>query len=281
MKSFLFLFCCYFLILSVSFGQKALNIMSFNIRYSTLRDSANAWLYRKDKAASQIQFHEAQIVGLQEALHEQVMDLKARLPQFAHVGVARDDGKTKGEYSCILYDSTRFKVLESTTFWLSETPTVAGSKSWDAAITRIVTWAKFKDLQSKKTFYFFNTHFDHIGKVARRESAKMLLAAVQRIAGKEVAIITGDFNAKPQDEPIQVLLNSANRVLDTKALSKTPHYGPTGTFNGFGPKENSDEPIDYIFVNRPIEVLQHATLSQTWAGLFSSDHFPVFAQLKW
>ncbi len=237
--------------------------MSFNIRYSTLRDSANAWLYRKDKAASQIHYHEAQIVGLQEALHEQVMDLKARLPNFTHLGVARDDGKTKGEYSCILYDSTRLKALESATFWLSETPDVPGSKSWDAAITRIVTWAKFKDLKSKKAFYVFNTHFDHIGKVARRESAKMLLATVQRIAGTEMAIITGDFNATPQDEPIQVLMNSPNHFLDTKALSKTPHYGPTGTFNGFGPKETSTEPIDYIFVNRPVLVLLHATLSQT------------------
>jgi endonuclease/exonuclease/phosphatase family metal-dependent hydrolase len=278
MKPFLFLFCCFFSFLSTSFGQKALNVMTFNIRYSTLRDSANAWLYRKDKAASQIQFHEAQIVGLQEALHEQVMDLKARLPKFAHVGVARDDGKTKGEYSCILYDSTRLKMLESATFWLSETPEIPGSKSWDAAITRIVTWAKFKDLKSKKTFYLFNTHFDHIGKVARRESAKMLLAAVQRIAGKELAIITGDFNAMPQDEPIQVLLNAPNRILDTKALSKTPHYGPTGTFSGFGPKEMGNDPIDYIFVNRPITVLMHATLSETWGGRFSSDHFPVFVR---
>jgi endonuclease/exonuclease/phosphatase family metal-dependent hydrolase len=281
MKSFLFFFCCYFAVLTFSFGQKTLNVMSFNIRYSTLRDSANAWLYRKDKAASQIQFHEAQIVGLQEALHEQVMDLKARLPKFAHLGVARDDGKTKGEYSCILYDSTRLKTLESATFWLSETPDVPGSKSWDAAITRIVTWAKFKDLKSKKTFYVFNTHFDHIGKVARRESAKMLLAAVQRIAGNEVAIITGDFNATPQDEPIQVLMNSPNHFLDSKALSQSPHYGPTGTFNGFGLKETSNEPIDYIFVNRPVAVLQHATLSQTWGGLFSSDHFPVLVRFGW
>ena len=268
-------------ILSSLTAQKHLNVMTFNIRYSTLRDSANAWLYRKDNAAAQILFHETHIVGVQEALHEQIVDLKDRMPRFKSVGVGRDDGKTKGEYSAILYDTTRLTVLESQTFWLSETPSVAGSKSWDAAITRIVTWAKMKDKLTKKTFFVFNTHFDHIGKVARRESAKLLLAQVNKIAGTSQAIITGDFNAHPVDEPIQVIVDAANplKLLDTKALSATGHYGPTGTFNGFQAKETSDKPIDYIFLNKKIPVLQHATLSQTWGGLFSSDHFPVFARV--
>lgn len=268
-------------ILSSLTAQKHLNVMTFNIRYSTLRDSANAWIYRKDNAAAQILFHETHIVGVQEALHEQIVDLKDRMPRFKSVGVGRDDGKTKGEYSAILYDTTRLTVLESQTFWLSETPSVAGSKSWDAAITRIVTWAKMKDKLTKKIFFVFNTHFDHIGKVARRESAKLLLAQVNKIAGTSQAIITGDFNAHPDDEPIQVIVDAANplKLLDTKALSATGHYGPTGTFNGFQAKETSDKPIDYIFLNKKIPVLQHATLSQTWGGLFSSDHFPVFARV--
>ena len=268
-------------ILSPLTAQKHLNVMTFNIRYSTLRDSANAWLYRKDHAASQILFHETHILGVQEALHEQMEDLKNRLPRFKYVGVGRDDGKTKGEYSAIFYDTTRLTVLESQTFWLSETPSVAGSKSWDAAITRIVTWAKMKDRLTKKTFFVFNTHFDHIGKVARRESAKFLLAQVNKIAGTSQAIITGDFNAQPEDEPIKVIVDAANplKLLDTKALSATGHFGPTGTFNGFQAKETSEQPIDYIFLNKKITVLQHATLSQTWGGLFSSDHFPVFARV--
>lgn len=268
-------------ILSSLTAQKHLNVMTFNIRYSTLRDSANAWIYRKDNAAAQILFHETHIVGVQEALHEQIVDLKDRMPHFKSVGVGRDDGKTKGEYSAILYDTTRLTVLESQTFWLSETPSVAGSKSWDAAITRIVTWAKMKDKLTKKTFFVFNTHFDHIGKVARRESAKLLLAQVNKIAGTSQAIITGDFNAHPDDEPIQVIVDASNplKLLDTKDLSATGHYGPTGTFNGFQAKETSDKPIDYIFLNKKIPVLQHATLSQTWGGLFSSDHFPVFARV--
>ena len=236
---------------------------------------------QEDMAASQVLFHEIHILGVQEALHEQIMDLKDRLPQYKYVGVGRDDGKTKGEYSAIFYDTTRLKVLESQTFWLSETPSVAGSKSWDAAITRIVTWAKMQDKKTKKTFYAFNTHFDHIGKVASRESAKLLLEKVNKIAGTSQAIITGDFNAQPDDEPIKVIVDAQNplKLIDTKGLSISGHYGPTGTFNGFKSKETSDQPIDYVFTRKKITVLQHATLSQTWGGLFSSDHFPVFARV--
>ena len=280
MKNYLFFFL-FLTVLSEIKAQKHLNIMTFNIRYSTLRDSANAWLYRKDNAAAQVLFHETHILGVQEALHEQIVDLKDRMPRFKYVGVGRDDGKTKGEYSAIFYDTTRLSVLESQTFWLSETPSVAGSKSWDAAITRIVTWAKMKDKLTKKTFFVFNTHFDHIGKVARRESAKMILEKVNKIAGSSHAIITGDFNAQPEDEPIKVLVDATNplKLLDTKALSVSGHYGPTGTFNGFKSKETSDQPIDYIFTRKKLTVLQHATFSQTWGGLFSSDHFPVFARI--
>lgn len=268
-------------ILSEVHAQNHLNVMTFNIRYNNLNDGINAWIHRKDNAASQVLFHETHILGVQEALHDQILDLTLRLPRYKYVGVGRDDGKTKGEYSAIFYDTTRLKVLESQTFWLSETPSVAGSKSWDAAITRIVTWAKMQDKRTKKTFYVFNTHFDHIGKVARRESAKLLLAQVNKIAGTSKAIITGDFNAHPDDEPIKVIVEPTNplKLIDTKGLSKTGHYGPIGTGNGFTSKENSDQPIDYIFTNKKITVLQHATLSQTWGGLFSSDHFPVFTRV--
>ncbi len=141
---------------------------------------------------------------MQEALHVQMNDLQKALPDFKYAGVGRTDGKQDGEYSAIFYNAKKLQLLESKTFWLSETPTVAGSKSWDAAITRIVTWAKFKDIESSKTFFVFNTHFDHIGKVARRESAKLLLKKINEIAGNSSVIITGDFNATPGDEPVQV-----------------------------------------------------------------------------
>jgi len=269
-------------IVSICVQSQELNIMTFNIRYNTKNDSLNAWPYRKDNAASQIQFHNVHILGVQEALHEQIMDLSQSLSQYKYVGVGRDDGKTKGEYSAIFYDTTRLKLLGSSTLWLSLTPDVPGSKSWDAAITRIVTWAKFTDLRSKKTFFVFNTHFDHIGKEARRESARLLKQKVKDIAGDNPVVITGDFNSKPFDDPIKILVDSPdkNKFIDTKTISLTPHYGPQGTFNGFTSKEIDNEPIDFIFLKGKWKVLQHATLSQTWGGRFSSDHFPVFAKLS-
>lgn len=255
--------------------------MTFNIRLNVASDSLNAWPYRKDKLASQVLFHKAELLGVQEALHGQMMDLGERLTQFKFVGVGREDGKTKGEYSAIFYDTTRLQVLQSNTFWLSLTPEVPGSKSWDAAITRIVTWAKFKDRKTKKIFYAFNTHFDHMGKVARKESALLLLQKVKAIAGTTPAVITGDFNAKPTDEPIKVIMDKNNslHLLDSKDMSATPHYGPTGTFNGFRSKETDDQPIDYIFLKGKWKVLTHATISQTWEGRFASDHFSVLAEL--
>jgi len=267
---------------SMNIQSQELNVMTFNIRYNTRNDSLNAWPYRKDNAASQIRFHKVHILGVQEALYEQMMDLGQSLSQYKYVGVGRDDGKTKGEYSAILYDSTRLRLLGSSTFWLSLTPEIAGSKSWDAAITRIVTWAKFKDAASKKTFFVFNTHFDHLGKEARRESAKLLKQKVKDIVGNNPVIIMGDFNSKPSDDPIKILIdaNDPDKFVDTKAISITPHYGPQGTFNAFTPKETDNEPIDFIFLKGKWKVLQHATLSQTWGGRFSSDHFPVFTKLS-
>ena len=269
-------------IVSISVQSQELNVMTFNIRYNTKNDSLNAWPYRKDNAASQIKFHNVHILGVQEALHEQMMDMSQSLSQYKYVGVGRDDGKTKGEYSAIFYDTIRLKLLGSSTFWLSLTPKMPGSKSWDAAITRIVTWAKFTDARSKRTFFVFNTHFDHMGKEARRESARLLKQKVKDIAGNNPVVITGDFNSKPSDDPIKILTDPADkdRFIDTKAVSVTPHYGPQGTFNAFTPKETDNEPIDFIFLKGKWKVLQHATLSQTWGGRFSSDHFSVFAKLS-
>lgn len=278
-----FLFLLLFTLMAGVQAQQPLNVMSFNIRLNTASDSLNAWPYRKDNVASQILFHDAHIVGVQEALHNQMVDLRERLKGYKYVGVGRDDGKEKGEYSAIFYDTSRLQVLKSETFWLSQTPEVPGSKSWDAAITRVVTWAQMKDRKTGKTFFAFNTHFDHMGKVARAESARLLLQKVKTIAGKSPVVVTGDFNAIPTDEPIMVVVDKSNadRLIDTKEVSATPHYGPTGTFTGFKAKETTNDPIDYIFIKNGFKVLKHATLSQSWQGRFSSDHYPVLAVLQW
>ena len=278
-----FLFLLLLAVMAGTHAQQPLNVMTFNIRLNTASDSLNAWPYRKDNVASQILFHEAHIVGVQEALHNQMVDLHDRLKGYKYVGVGRDDGKEKGEYSAIFYDTTRLQVLKSETFWLSQTPEVPGSKSWDAAITRVVTWAQMKDRKTGKTFFAFNTHFDHMGKVARAESARLLLQKIKTIAGKSPVVVTGDFNAVPSDEPIMVVVDKSNadRLIDSKEVSATPHYGPTGTFTGFKAKETTNDPIDYIFIKNGFKVLKHATLSQSWEGRFSSDHYPVLAVLQW
>jgi endonuclease/exonuclease/phosphatase family metal-dependent hydrolase len=263
-------------------AQNKLHVMTFNIRLNTPADSLNAWPYRKDKVASQILFYQSHIVGVQEALHDQMVDLQNLLPSYQYAGVGRDDGKQKGEYSAIFYDTLRLKLMQTKTFWLSEQPNVPGSKSWDAAITRIVTWAQFQDRKTRKKFFVFNTHFDHIGQEARKQSALLLLRRIKEIAGDSPVLLTGDFNSQPQTEPIRIITDTKSPFFmnDTKKLSVQPHYGPTGTFNGFGPKEIDDLPIDYIFVRNRIKVLQHATLSESWNGRFSSDHFPVFAKFE-
>lgn len=256
--------------------------MTFNIRLNTSDDSLNAWPYRKDIAASQVKFFEIHVLGVQEALYDQMLDLQQRLPQYKYAGVGREDGNTKGEFSAIFYDTMRLQFLQGKTFWLSQTPGVAGSKGWDAALPRIVTWCLFEDKISRKKFYAFNTHFDHMGQVARAESAKLLLQKVKEIAGNMPVIITGDFNANSDDEPIKIIVDKTNpdHLTDTKEVSVTPHYGPDGTFNGFTNSETSDKAIDHIFIKNGFKILKHATISESWNGRFSSDHFPVYARVS-
>lgn len=281
MKKSILLFSIFCMMLTAE-AQNQLNVMTFNIRLNHAGDSLNAWPHRKDMVASQILFHEAHLVGVQEALHMQMEELQQRLPGYKFAGVGRQDGKQGGEYSAIFYDTSRIELLKTETFWLAEQTNIPGLKGWDAAIERVVTWAQFRDKKTNKTFYHFNTHFDHVGKIARKESARLILDKINEIAKDQPVILTGDFNAKPTDEPILVLtdINNPKHVIQSEAISETPHYGPTGTFTGFQSKETSNEPIDYIFIKNGIKVLKHATLSQTWQGKFSSDHFPVFAVVE-
>ncbi|HEX7069678.1 MAG TPA: endonuclease/exonuclease/phosphatase family protein, partial [Rhodothermales bacterium] len=208
-------------------GHDPIRAMSFNIRYATESDGEHAWSQRRDLASSVVRFHRPDVVGVQEALIEQLNDLKERLPDYDWVGAGRDDGKTGGEFSAILYRPDRLELLDSDTFWLSETPDVPGSKSWDTAITRVVTWALFRDRTDGARFYHFNTHFDHIGQEARRQSAMLIVERIANRAEDVPAIVTGDFNAEP-DEPPYAIMTAALR--DARLVSETPPHGPEGTF---------------------------------------------------
>ena len=276
MKTFAFFSIISLALFDTAMGQ-TINLMTFNIRYNNESDGINKWDNRKDRAAEMVKFYDISICGMQEALIGQINDLQERLPEYAHFGLGRDDGIEKGEFSPIFYNKSKLKVLKQETFWLSETPDKP-SKGWDANLPRIVTWGYFLDLQTKKKFYVFNTHYDHIGKIARAESSKLLLKKIKEIAGETPLFLMGDFNATPSDEPITII---AETLFETSALSLTPHFGPESTFNGFKAKEQENRKIDHIFVNnKNIKVLKHATLSNTWAGLFASDHHPVMTTIS-
>lgn len=279
------LLLCFFCLKSeaqIDAGSNSVRVMTFNIRYDEPRDGVNAWANRKTKVADVIRFHKADTIGVQEALSGQLEDLQRLLPDFAWCGVGRTDGKSGGEFSAIFYRKSRFRLIETKTFWLSETPDKIGSKGWDANLPRIVTWAKFFDKQTKKTFFHFNTHFDHIGKVARTESSKLLLAKTRDIAGKFPFVVTGDFNAEETTDVYKILTgktgNAGYKLLDARYISRNGHFGGTSTFSGFKELE-PDRKIDYVFVKEGAEVYEHAVLSDRWNGLWASDHLPVLAEI--
>jgi endonuclease/exonuclease/phosphatase family metal-dependent hydrolase len=259
-----------------------LNVMSFNIRYDNPEDSLNNWQYRKDVAAQTIKDYNADIVGTQEVLVNQLNDLKDRLPEYNAIGVGRQDGIDQGEYSAILYKKGRFNEIESGTFWLSETPEVAGSKGWDGACERVATWAILEDINSKKQVFAINTHLDHRGKVARQEGVSLLLERAQTLSKGLPVIMTGDFNSRPDSEVIQHVLNPSNALLlvHTKdvALEKS---GTEWTFHGFGevPAERRSF-IDYIFVSPETKVLKHTVIPEELNGKFISDHSVITATIK-
>lgn len=263
-------------------GRNSLRVMTFNIRYDEPRDGVNSWMHRKTKVADVIRFHKADLIGVQEALVGQLKDLQKLLPDFAWCGAGRADGKNGGEFSAILYHKSRFDLIETKTFWLSETPDKIGSKGWDANLPRIVTWAKFFDKETKKTFYHFDTHFDHIGKTARTESSKLLLAKTREIAGKFPFVVTGDFNAEESTDVYKILTgkaeNSGYKLLDARYISRRGHFGGTSTFSGFKELE-PERKIDYVFVREGVEVYEHGILSDRWDGLWASDHLPVLAEI--
>lgn len=262
-----------------------IRVMTFNIRYDEPRDKENAWPNRKEMVASMIRFHQADLVGVQEALERQMSDLERLLPDYAWVGVGRSDGKAGGEFSAIIYRKARFSRLESSTFWLSETPDVP-STGWDAAYPRIVTWIKLKDTNTGKLFFHFNTHLDHRGVRAREESAGLLLKRINTISGPLPVVVTGDFNFNESSKGYQILtgkiqekeIGPKDSLRDARYLSQHGHHGSTSTFNEFKALI-PDMTIDYVLVKGPVRVLQHGTLSDTWDGRFPSDHLPVLAEI--
>lgn len=259
-----------------------INVMSFNVRYDNPEDSLDNWKFRKDRAANAIRFYDVDVLGTQEVLHNQLKDLKQRLPEYEVIGVGREDGKEKGEYSALWFKKNRFDLLDSGYFWLSETPEVPGSKGWDGACERIASWAKLRDKTSGKELFALNTHLDHVGVVARREGISLILDKVNELSGGLPVIVTGDFNSEPESDVIKHVTDVTNpeHLMDARLASPIV-YGPGWSFHDFGKIPYQHRPlIDYVFVRNGFDVLRYGVLAETENEAFLSDHAPVLVTIE-
>lgn len=262
-----------------SVGQTAsYKMMTYNIRYDNPGDGENTWSKRKEFMSDQIAYNHPDVFGIQEGLHQQVQYLDSVFVDYGYIGVGRDDGKTKGEYSAIFYNKEKLQLLKEGTFWLSETPNEI-SVGWDAAMERICTFGLFENKFSKEKFWVFNTHFDHIGDLARVRSAALILEKVAELNSHNLPVIVmGDFNLTPESEPIKLLSKALN---DSKHVSVAKPFGPSGTFNAFEFNKPVLNRIDYIFTSKDqIEVLKYAVLSDSKDCKYPSDHLPVLVELE-
>jgi len=259
-----------------------LSVMTYNIRFDNPADSVHAWPNRRSALLAFLRSQSPDVLCVQEALASQVRDLQEGLDSYAHRGVGRDDGSTRGEYCAIFYNERRFDCLGDSTIWLSPTPTVV-SRGWDAALPRIVTWVRLVEESSGAEFCVFNTHFDHAGPDARAESASLVRSLVQSASGGLSAMLAGDFNCTEIEPPHAVLTAAegpGKPLRDARTIAQNGPFGPLGTFCGFAPASEIHGPrIDYLFVTEGIAVNRYETLLAARREGFLSDHLPVTATL--
>lgn len=278
-----------YLILCLAFVQaeaQSLRVASYNIRNANPQDAeaGNGWERRYPVIADMVLFHDFDIFGAQEVLHSQLEDMLEALPGYGFIGVGRDDGKTKGEYSPIFFKTSRFRLLESGHFWLGE-DTGHPVKGWDAACVRICTYGHFLDRESHKRFWFFSLHTDHKGKIAQEESSKLLLRKIEEICDEDRVILTGDFNVGDTSTAYRIL-NESGILHDTYDTAPIK-LETTGTENWFDPDVRTSRKIDHIFISPDFKVLRYGILTDTYRSETDgkvrartpSDHFPVVAEL--
>jgi endonuclease/exonuclease/phosphatase family metal-dependent hydrolase len=272
-------------------GPAALRVMTFNIRYGTANDGPNHWSKRRELVFGVLRDHRPDVVGLQEALRFQIDEIRQALPEYGEIGVGRDDGKTAGEYSAILYRHGRLEVLEQGTFWLSATPEVPGSRSWGNSIPRICTWARLADKASGRRFYLYNTHLDHQSQPAREQGAELIARRMGQRTHSDPIILTGDMNSGEDNVVIRYLRGELKAVPSKKEPCATvpplvdtfrllhPEALQVGTFNGFEGKRDGPK-IDYILVSPQWKVLEASIIHDNTDRRYPSDHFPVMAVVQ-
>ena len=252
---------------------------TFNIRYDNPNDAPNHWDARKERVAHYIKDMGIDVFGTQEVLHNQFEDLKAMLPEFEGVGVGRDDGDTKGEYAAVFYNKNVFDALDSGTFWLSEDPTAVGKMGWDAVCVRIATWAKLQHKATGKIVMAVNTHYDHVGKEAQKQSSLLIIRKIKEIVGDQPAVLTGDFNVTDQSEAYQTIVSNEFVLLDAHKVAEKIG-GVNYSYHGFDKVEmEKRSKIDFIFVTPHIKVLQSEVTPEVKDALLS-DHNPQWTELE-
>ena len=252
-------------------------IMSYNIRYDNSWDDLNNWEIRKDKVIEIFTDHDPGIIGIQEGLINQIQYIDSSLMKYGHFGVGRDDGKGKGEFCSIFYDRNRYILNDHSTFWLSEIPDHV-SVGWDAALERICTYGLFKDRKSGDSFWVFNTHFDHMGLVAREKSSKLILDKMDKVNHENLpTILMGDFNSMPKSQPIKKI---KSKLFDGLDISVKELNGPIGTYNAFNTDLPIEKRIDYIFVNDfKVDAYTHIN-DRLNDNRHISDHLPVLIKVQ-
>jgi endonuclease/exonuclease/phosphatase family metal-dependent hydrolase len=257
----------------------ALRVMSYNIRYANAADGVNVWDNRKDFLAETVKAFDPDLLGTQETLARQRDDLAARLEGYTVFAAGRDDGREAGEMMAIYYRTSRFEKLDGGHFWLSESPDVAGSKSWDSSLPRMVSWLKLRDRKAPEVpIAFFNTHFDHRGPQARIESARLLRRKVAELGKGCRVVVTGDFNSGEGSEPYRtvfgdLLIDTYRRVHPSKAAGE-------GTTTGFKAGASSGSRIDWIACSPDWEVESAGIVRAARDGRTPSDHHAVTAVLR-
>jgi len=279
-RTLLFIFIIQIIMPAVGKSQSSMKVMSFNIRTSNGQDGINSWENRKEIVLSTLQNEAPDVIGFQELTPEQHLFLSERLSQYNTYAVGRKDGKLEDEITAIYYKK-EFDIQMDSTIWLSEHPAEVGSKSWDAAYYRTVSWVILRAKSAKHSVMIVNTHFDHMGKVAREKSAKMMVNLVKDNNPGIPVVVMGDFNTLSSDVPYQILTGQwANTypLKDARMLTMKPHEGGEYTFTGY--KDNEGKIIDFIFVSDGIRVKSHRYMNVKNGALFISDHYPVEVELK-
>ena len=256
----------------------SLSVMTFNMRYDNPEDGQNNWRFRRERIAGVIKAQEVDVLGTQELLSNQFDDLSGLLTGYQGVGVGRLDGAESGEYCAVFFRKDRFTLLDSGTFWLSETPEVVGSLGWDGACERIATWVVLRDRDGRELF-FIDTHLDHVGQVARDEGVSLLMKRIETLSGGRPVILTGDFNSEPGSSVV-AHVQKDGVLRDAKAIA-AQRSGTDWSFSDFGQIPEAERPLlDYIFVSGDIEAVRYEVLPDTFVGGYVSDHAPVMAVVK-